>query len=63
MEEERWIEEGIKKKEPELEDSENFQPIHIVKKKKKRNETEDFTGGQVVKNPPSNTGDIDSIPV
>ena len=59
MEEERWIEEGIKKKEPELEDSENFQPIHIVKKKKRQ----DFTGGQVVKNPPSNIGDTDSIPV
>ena len=29
----------------------------------KNNETEDFTGGQVVRNPPSNTGDTDSIPV
>ena len=37
--------------------------LSILLKKKKRNETEDFTGGQVVKNPPSNTRDIDSIPV
>ena len=33
----------------------------LLKKKKKMRE--DFTGGQVVKNPPSNTGDTDSIPV
>ena len=50
MEEKRWIEEGINKKEPELEDSENFQHIHIVGGGK--NEREDFAGGQVVKNLP-----------
>ena len=46
----RRIEEGINKKEPELEDSENFQHIHIVGGG--GNEREDFAGGQVVNNLP-----------
>jgi len=34
----RWIEEGIVKEEPELEDLEYSQPFHIVKRKNKKNE-------------------------
>ena len=33
-----------------------------MSKKKKRKKRKDFPGGPVVKNPPSNAGDVGSIP-